>query len=160
MSNRSRPPAHPMYLSCLLLLLLCSDLRAQDSESEYQTTTQGTRWLESPNGGLAIKVLVEESNLGSSEVELAEITFPAGSEGGNHRHGSIEIFYVLSGTMRHVVNGVPHEVRPGEVAIVKPGDVVSHEVTSDEPVRALVIWAPGGEAGRIARSFTQRPLER
>ena len=28
-----------------------------------------------------------------------------------------------------------------------------HRVLSDEPVRALVIWAPGGEAQRIARFF-------
>ena len=124
----------------------------------YEAATEGTRYLESRNGQLVIKVLVEEANLGSGEVEIAEITFPAGSQGGDHRHGAIEIFYVLSGTLEHVVNGESHMVGPGEVGIVKPGDAVAHGVPGEEPVRALVIWAPGGEAERIAQNFNQRPI--
>jgi hypothetical protein len=45
------------------------------------------------------------------------------------------------------------------VGIVRPGDSVSHRVVSEEPVRALVIWAPGGEVERLARFFEQRPIE-
>ena len=44
------------------------------------------------------------------------------------------------------------------VGIVRPGDVVVHRVISDVPVKALVIWAPGGEADRIAGNFHQRPV--
>ncbi len=124
----------------------------------YERATEGTRFLESRNGQLVIKVLVEEANLGSGEVEIAEITFPAGSQGGDHGHGAIEIFYVLSGTLEHVVNGESHMVGPGEVGIVKPGDAVAHRVPGAEPVQALVIWAPGGEVGRIAPGFNVRPI--
>lgn len=131
---------------------------ALEAQGDYQRSGVGTRILEG-GGGLSIKVLVEESNLGSGEVEIGEITFPADSQGGGHRHEAIEIFYVLSGRMRHVVNGEPHVIEPGMIAIVKPGDEVSHEVLDGKPVRALVIWAPGGEAERLAQFFTVKPIE-
>ncbi len=138
--------------------------RAQEPESDggaYERSTVGTRWLESQSG-TTIKLLVEEANLGGSEVEIGEITFPGGPRppGQGHLHTSIEIFYILSGTMNHVVNGESHILEPGMVGIVRPGDTVAHGVSSEEPVRALVIWAPGGEAGRIAPYFDERPVER
>jgi quercetin dioxygenase-like cupin family protein len=144
--------------SLILHALLCLTVSAIAVGQDYEKSTAGTRILEG-RGGLIIKVLVEHSNLGSDEVEVGEITFPAGSQGGGHRHEAIEIFYVLSGKMNHVVNGEAHVLGPGGVAIVKPGDTVSHEVVGDEPVKALVIWAPGGEAERIASVFEVRPIE-
>jgi len=130
------------------------------AQGDYAKATEGTRWLES-GAGLAIKVLVESSNLGSAEVELAEITFPPGSGSagrGGHRHGAIEIFYVLEGTLDHIVNGESHVLAEGGVGIVRPGDEVVHRVVGDVPVRALVIWAPGGEVDRIAPGMQQRPV--
>lgn len=144
----------PLFTGLMLFFCVSSAASAQ----EYEKSTHGTRILEGA-GGLTIKVLVEESNLGSSEVEVGEITFPAGSRGGDHLHQAIEIFYVLSGTMDHVVNGVSHVLGAGGVGIVKPGDRVSHKVVGDEPVSALVIWAPGGEAERIASVFQVKPVE-
>ena len=49
-------------------------------------------------------------------------------------------------------------VSAGQVGIVKPADSVAHRVPGDEPVKALVIWAPGGETERIAQNFNQRPI--
>lgn len=138
----------------LALLVLAQGASAQG----YERATSGTRVLEG-GSGLEIKLLVEEANLGSGEVEIGEITFPAGmSPSRGHRHGAIEIFYVLSGTLDHVVNGASHELTEGMVGIVKPGDDVIHRVVGDEPVRALVIWAPGGEVERIAPGFQERPI--
>ena len=134
---------------------------AQEPEvPEYDRATHGTRWLES-DGGPTIKMLVEESNLGSGEVEIGEITFPVGSgaSGGEHMHGRVEIFYLLSGTFDHVVDGEAHRLTPGMIGIVRPGDNVIHRVIGDEPVRALVIWAPGGEIGRFDSGFRQRPVD-
>jgi mannose-6-phosphate isomerase-like protein (cupin superfamily) len=74
-------------------------------------------------------------------------------------HGRIEIFYILAGRLDHVVNGESHLLRPGMVGIVRPGDEVIHRVVSDVPVKALVIWAPGGEADRIAGFLNERPIE-
>lgn len=42
--------------------------------------------------------------------------------------------------------------------MVRPGDTVVHRVVGDTPVRALVIWAPGGEVERIAPAFRERPM--
>ncbi len=133
----------------------------EDAESSgYARATEGTRWLES-DGGLSIKMLVEKSNLGGEEVEIGEITFPVGAGQGDrgHEHGRIEIFYILAGQLDHVVNGESHLLRPGMVGIVRTGDEVIHRVASDVPVKALVIWAPGGEADRIAGFLNERPIE-
>lgn len=144
----------------LLLLLaaaLAPALARPALAQDYEKSTSGIRYLE--RGGLSIKVLVEASNFGGTEVEIGEITFPAKSPGGNHVHGTNEIFYVLSGRMDHVVNGESNVLEPGMVGIVRVGDTVSHVVLSDEPVKALVIWAPGGEVERIASVFEERPVE-
>lgn len=135
----------------LLLLLLLALGAPQDN---YQRSTDGTRRLVGENG-LEIRILVEAANLGGGEVEVGEVTFPVGSRGGAHRHGSVEIFYLLSGRMDHVVNGESHVLEPGSVGIVRPEDEVEHRVLSEEPVRALVIWAPGGEAARLAPFFQE-----
>ncbi len=151
-----------MSRRCLTLAVVTAAVSAipllPAGAQEYDRSASGTRWLESEGGGTAIRMLVEASNLGSGEVEIGEITFPpnaAPTQG--HQHGSIEIFYVLEGELDHVVNGESHPLSPGMVGIVKPGDSVMHR-TGPEPVRALVIWAPGGEADRIARFFRVRPV--
>lgn len=125
----------------------------------YQAATAGTRVLEGGNG-LAIKILVEASNLGGAEVEIGEITFPvgAGQAGNGHAHTRVEIFYILEGELDHIVNDESHRLMPGMVGIVRPGDRVVHRVVSDRPVKALVIWAPGGEIERIAPAFQERPI--
>ncbi len=123
---------------------------AQDGPTGYDAVSTGTRAFNI--GRIAVEVLVEEANLGGQEVEIVEMTFPPGGprSGGEHRHGRVEIFYVLSGVLEHEVNGVPHRLDPGMVGIVRPEDTVAHRVLSDEPVRTLVIWAPGGELQRFS----------
>ena len=100
----------------------------------------------SPTSGTSLKMLLDSRNLGGGEVEIGEITFPPGTNSGNHPHGSTEVFYVLSGEAEHVVNGESHLLKPGMLGFVRPPDEVNHIVPGDEPVKALVIWAPGGEA--------------
>ncbi len=160
----SRAGTWSVSMLCALVCTCAVPAAAQQAEEPaegYARATTGTRWLES-EGGLTIKMLVERSNLGGGEVEIGEITFPVGSGAGRrgHHHERIEIFYVLSGRLDHIVNGESHLLDPGMVGIVRPGDEVVHRVVSDSPVRALVIWAPGGEADRIARFLDERPIER
>jgi len=145
-----------MRFLTLALLLAAVPLNAS-AQVTYQAAPRGTRVLE--RGALSIKVLVEAANLGGAEVEVGEVTFPAdGSPARAHRHGAVEIFYVLEGELGHVVNGVEHRLTRGMVGIVRPGDEVSHRVLSPDPVKALVIWAPGGEVARIAPGFEQKPV--
>jgi quercetin dioxygenase-like cupin family protein len=98
--------------------------------------------------GTELRMLVGAAELGGSEVELGELTFPAGADSGDHAHGSTEIFYVLSGELEHVVNGRSTVLKPGTVGFVRPPDQVRHK-TGKAGAKALVIWAPGGEAARI-----------
>lgn len=153
------------FSRCLVVLttvgLGAVALHAQAPQASYQPAGAGTRLLEGANG-LMIKMLVEQSNLGGSEVEVGEITFPvgAGAARRGHRHQRVEILYVLDGTLDHIVNGESHLLSPGMVGIVRPGDAVVHRVASDTPVKALIIWAPGGEADRIAPGFTVKPIGR
>jgi quercetin dioxygenase-like cupin family protein len=111
--------------------------------SKYSYATSGV--VELPN----LKLLLDEATLGGKELEMAEITFPAGTVDDKHQHGSVEIFYVLSGKFGHEVNGELHWLTPGMVGVVRPGDTVRHIAPKDADVKALVIWAPAGEAKRI-----------
>lgn len=105
--------------------------------------------FQSPTSGTTLRLLIDERNVGGKEVEVGEITFPPGVNSGDHLHGSTEIFYVLSGELEHVVNGKSQILKPGMIGFVRPPDQVNHVVPGKEPVKALVIWAPGGEAQRI-----------
>ncbi len=154
-------PRARAWLVAVAMLVLHAGVRAQEaSVPPYEAATSGTRWLAGANG-LAIKMLVESSNLGGPEVEIGEITFPMGSGNGDasHTHAHVEIFYILEGTFDHIVNGEAHRLTPGMVGIVRPGDRVVHRVVGNAPVRALVIWAPGGEAERLSGVFETRPLD-
>ena len=148
----------PFFLLCALF---CSDIQADsDTESQaYDVVSQGTRELPSRDGSDFLKVLVEASNLAGDEVEIAEITIPANYEGGGHPHGSMEIFYVLSGQLTHVVNGKGAQLNPGMVGIVRAGDSVRHINETDEPVKTLVIWVPGGEIKRLFGNAEMTPIE-
>lgn len=124
-----------------------TDNQASESKSaeKYAYATRGV--IDIPNR--MIKLLLDETNFGGKELELAEITFAAGSIGGEHKHGSVEIFYVLSGSLGHEVNGELHWLSPGMVGVVRPGDTVRHIAPKDSDVKTLVIWTPAGEAKRI-----------
>lgn len=123
----------------------------------YEPAGDGTRVIEI-GAGVSIRMLVEAANLGGGEVEVGRLHIPAGYESSGHAHGSIEIFYVLAGTLEHVVNGEAHVLAPGMVGIVRAGDEVIHRVPGTTACEALVIWVPGGEAERLARRYTVRPL--
>ena len=143
------------FLSVLgsLALVLASGGQASGQTDDYARASSGTRQL-TLGSGTTIKLLLDATNLASDAIEVAEINFPAGADAARgHRHGSTEIFYVVEGVLGHVVNGVEHRLEPGMVGVVKPTDEIIHR-TFDQPVKAVVIWVPGGEAARIS------PLER
>ena len=91
--------------------------------------------------------------LGGSEMEMARLTFPPANPAAParaHVHGHVEVLYILSGELDHIVNGVSHPLKAGMAGIVRPGDQVTHKVLSSDSVRVLVIWAPGSELVRYA----------
>jgi quercetin dioxygenase-like cupin family protein len=108
----------------------------------------GARTFVSP-GGTQMKVLVDASSLGGSEVEVAELTFPANSDSGDHRHAVTETFYLLSGELEQVINGKPVKLAPGMAVSIRSTDQVRHK-SGPAGAKVLVIWAPGGEIARVS----------
>ena len=108
--------------------------------------------------GTEIRFLLAGDNLGGSELEVAEITFPPGTNSGDHPHGATEVFYVLEGELEHIVDGVSERLGPGDLGFVRPPSHVNHRTDPDgPPTRALVLWAPGGEGARIVSSWERLP---
>jgi mannose-6-phosphate isomerase-like protein (cupin superfamily) len=149
-----------LLLPCFLFSYSAIAMGTESGNAEYSVVTQGTRELLRPDGSDFVKILVEAANLGGNEVEVAEITFGPNYQGNGHPHGSMEIFYVLSGELTHVVNGHGATLKPGMVGIVRPGDTVEHINTTDVPVKTLVIWVPGGEIKRSFGAAEMTPIDR
>ena len=138
----------------LLVSLVCGSAIAHVSEAGaqqadgYVRSGEGLRAI-TLGSGTVVKMLLDETNLAGDAIEVGEITFPAGaSPSPSHQHGAMEIFYVIEGVLGHTVNGEEHRLEPGMVGVVKPGDDIVHHVVSG-PVRAVVIWVPGGESERF-----------
>jgi len=122
---------------------------AARASPNYSYATRGL--LEDVHGGSGStwRLLLDESNLGGKELEAAEVTLPAGTVVRSHRHGSVEVIYVLSGTYGHEVNGKLYILKPGMLGIVRPGDSVRHLVPKGSDAKLLILWAPAGEISRL-----------
>jgi len=119
-----------------------------------QSDKQGV--LYRSQGGTTLRLLLDDGNVGP-EVAVGEMTFPANLDSGDHTHDAIEMFYIVSGELEHVVNGKSQILKPGMAGFVRPPDKVRHKVGSAGPVKAIVIWVPGAEAKRIAARWTREP---
>jgi quercetin dioxygenase-like cupin family protein len=106
-------------------------------------------------GGTTLKLFLDETNVGS-DVTLGEITFPPNSDSGDHKHGAIEMFYIVSGELEHVVNGKSQVLKPGMTGYVKPPDSVRHK-TGPAGAKAVVVWVPGEEGRKIAARWKAEP---
>ena len=111
----------------------------------------GAQTFVSP-GGTQMKVLVDAASLGGTEVEVAELTFPANADSGDHRHAVTETFYLLSGELEQVINGKPVKLAPGMAVSIRSTDQVRHK-TGPAGAKVLVIWAPGGEIARVTAKW-------
>ena len=100
-------------------------------------------------GGAKLKILMDQEMFRGTELEIGEITFANSADSGEHVHGATETFYVLEGELEHIVNGESVKLSAGMIGTVRPPDKVRHK-TGPVGARALVIWAPAGEAARIA----------
>ncbi len=131
------------------------------SAPSYAYATNGIKQQISGGLGSEWKLLVDPSNLGGQELDMVQVTLPAGTVVGRHTHRSVEIIYVLSGVYEHEVNGTLYRLTRGMVGIVRPGDHVRHMVPKSGPAKLLIIWAPAGEAERLlghAKGVPVRPL--
>jgi len=99
--------------------------------------------------GTTLRILMDQEMMRGSELEIGELTFGPNTDSGDHVHGATETFYVLEGELEHVVNGHSVKLTAGMIGTVRPPDKVRHK-TGPKGARALVMWAPVGEAARIA----------
>lgn len=60
-------------------------------------------------------MLLDGRTLVGSELEIGEMTFQPGMDSGEHAHPVVEAFYVISGTLDHVVNGKPRPNATGRL---------------------------------------------
>lgn len=117
------------------------------------TRPQGVTYR-SPSG-TTLRLMLDENNVGP-EVSMGEIVFPPNLDSGDHKHEAIEIFYVISGELEHVVNGKSEILKPGMAGYVKPPDSVRHK-TGAAGAKAVVVWVPGSEGKKIAARWKREP---
>jgi quercetin dioxygenase-like cupin family protein len=130
-------------------ILLASGMSAAAAQSGKPGET-----YRSP-GGSTLRLFLDDSNVGP-EVSVGELTFPPNADSGEHTHGAIEMFYVLSGELEHVVNGKSYLLRPGMTGYVRPPDKIRHK-TGPAGAKVIVMWVPGDEAKKIASRWTKEP---
>lgn len=121
--------------------------------ADAQATQQGVTYR-APSGA-TLRLILDSANVGP-EISVGELTFPPNGDSGEHTHGAIEIFYVLSGELEHVVNGKSQILTPGMVGYVKPPDKIRHK-TGPAGAKVVVMWVPGAEAGKIAARWAKEP---
>src|ERR1041384_7853838 len=92
-------------LAAALVALTC----AVSSAAVAQASKDGVTYR-SPSGS-TLRLLLDDSNVGS-EVSVGELTFPPNSASGGHQHGAIEMLYLISGELEHVVNGKSEILKP------------------------------------------------
>jgi quercetin dioxygenase-like cupin family protein len=105
--------------------------------------------------GTTLRLILDESNVGP-EATVGEMVFPPNQDSGDHQHGAIEMFYVVSGELDHVVNGQSQILKPGMAGFVKPPDKVRHR-TGPAGAKVVVIWVPGDEGKKIAARWKKEP---
>jgi quercetin dioxygenase-like cupin family protein len=106
-------------------------------------------------GGTTLRLILDENNVGS-EVTMGEMVFPANTDSGDHQHGAIEMFYVISGELEHVVNGRSELLKPGMAGFVRPPDKVRHK-TGPAGAKVVVVWVPGQEGKTVASRWKREP---
>ncbi|MBP6016645.1 MAG: cupin domain-containing protein [Candidatus Promineofilum sp.] len=71
--------------------------------------------------------LLSAETLGQSGTLLQIVAIPAGAHVPPHSHRtSVEVYIVRRGVCELTVDGLSHELRPGDVVLMEPGDV--HEL--------------------------------
>jgi hypothetical protein len=74
-----------------------------------------------------LRPFLDDSNVGP-EVSVGEPTLPPNADSGEHAHGPVEMFSVLSGELERVVNGSAHPRDLPDRSLTLPGrgHIVSH----------------------------------
>jgi uncharacterized cupin superfamily protein len=145
------PLRRPVVAVAVGLLALLSN-RAVASEQRF-VHPEHTKTYVDPVSKSEIRVVIDQQLGGTKDVTVAELLIPPGVDVPDHIHQSTEIFYILSGELEQTSDGKIEKLTAGMTCLVPANSTTHHKVTSKDPVRALVIWAPGGEEKRIVEGW-------
>ena len=95
-------------------------------------------------GGMTLRFRVDETQ-GAGDLVMFEFeVLPKARVPVAHFHRDVdEAVYGLDRTLTTTVDGVRHEVRPGDVVFIPRGAVHLHENLHEHTARALVVLTPG-----------------
>jgi len=140
-------------LAAWTILPLCTLARAE--EKRFVRPEDTATYID-PVSKSELRIVIDQHLGGTTAVSVAELIIPAGVDVPDHVHQSAEIFYVLSGELEQTSEGKVQKLTAGMACLVPASTTTHHKVTSKEPVRALVIWAPGGEEKRIVERWQKK----
>lgn len=87
--------------------------------------------------------MISRDTVGAKNIEILIGTIVKGSGAHPHAHPKIEqLGYMLTGTGVSVVDGMTRDAAPGRWSILPYGCFHEFRVTSDEPVRVIVVYVP------------------
>ena len=108
---------------------------------------EGDDWRE--GRGYRKRRLLSAEELRQPGALLQVVVVPPGSHIPPHSHRtSVEVYVVRRGVCELIVNGTRHEMRPGDILLMEPGDV--HELTNrGEEAFEVLVFKTGSTAGDI-----------
>ena len=114
------------------------------TQSVVHLAEAATGRLPVPGGGGTFHILIDEATTGARAFSLLVNEIQPGSAGREHAHAVEHAMYVVSGCGRFCLEGREYPVRPGTAMFIPPGAPHSLACEGDEPLRYVVIYAPGG----------------
>ncbi len=93
--------------------------------------------------GTVNRRLISKDTVGAKRLEVVHGTIEKGSGALPHAHPAIEqVCYLLEGTARAEVAGESFDMSPGDCCFFPPDEEHVFTVTSETPVKLLVIYSP------------------
>lgn len=95
-------------------------------------------------GSMELRFLVDETD-GKGEMVVFEMAVqPDARVPAAHYHEAVdEAVYGLEGTLTTMLDGVAHEIRPGQSLFISRGHVHHHANRHAEPAKVLIVLTPG-----------------
>lgn len=95
--------------------------------------------------GSTIQLVGEGAGARNVDVHI-NVLRPGGPDGSYHLHERAEnVYWILAGRGRLVVEGEEHELKQDDVVFMPPGTRHSLSIVGDEELRLLEIYAPAGQ---------------
>jgi len=114
-----------------------------------------TYWI----GGQRQAVIVGGAETGN-RYALSHSTIVVGGGALEHRHSrEAEAFYVITGTLRFLLDGRTITVGKGDYLHAEPGLEYSFEALGPEPAEVLILYAPAGLERFIAEAGIADPAD-